>query len=29
VDQKLESITLAQMAEKARQQMEPVPMYYL
>lgn len=29
VDQKLESITLSQMAEKARQQLEPVPMYYL
>lgn len=29
VDQKLESITLAQLAEKARQQLEPVPMYYL
>ena len=29
VDQKLDSITLAQMAERARQQMEPVPMYYL
>jgi Rrf2 family iron-sulfur cluster assembly transcriptional regulator len=29
VDRKLESITLAQLAEKARQQLEPVPMYYL
>lgn len=29
VDQKLESVTLAQIAEKARQQLEPVPMYYL
>jgi Rrf2 family cysteine metabolism transcriptional repressor len=29
VEQRLESVTLAQMAEKARQRMEPVPMYYL
>ena len=29
VDHKLESITLSQIAEKARQQLEPVPMYYL
>ena len=29
VDRKLESITLAQIAEKAKQQLEPVPMYYL
>lgn len=29
VDRKLESVTLAQLAEKARQQLEPVPMYYL
>jgi len=29
VDRKLESVTLAQIAEKARQQLEPVPMYYL
>jgi Rrf2 family protein len=29
VDAKLESVTLAQIAEKARQQQEPVPMYYL
>lgn len=29
VDQKLEGVTLAQIAEKARQQLEPVPMYYL
>lgn len=29
VDAKLESVTLAQLAEKARQQQEPVPMYYL
>ena len=29
VDRKLESVTLAQIAEKARQQQEPVPMYYL
>jgi Rrf2 family protein len=29
VDRKLESITLAQLADKARQQLEPVPMYYL
>ena len=29
VDRKLEGVTLAQIAEKARQQLEPVPMYYL
>lgn len=29
VEQRLESVSLAQMAEKARQRMEPVPMYYL
>jgi Rrf2 family protein len=29
VDQKLASVTLAQLAEKAKQQLEPVPMYYL
>ena len=29
VDKKLESVTLAQLAEKAKQQLEPVPMYYL
>jgi Rrf2 family protein len=29
VDRRLESVTLAQIAEKARQQLEPVPMYYL
>ncbi len=29
VDKKLESITLAQIAEQAKQQLEPVPMYYL
>jgi hypothetical protein len=29
VDRKLASVTLAQLAEKARQQLEPVPMYYL
>jgi Rrf2 family protein len=29
VERKLASVTLAQMAEKARQQLEPVPMYYL
>jgi len=29
VDRKLESVTLAQIAEKAKQQLEPVPMYYL
>lgn len=29
VDGKLASVTLAQLAEKARQQLEPVPMYYL
>jgi len=29
VDQRLEGVTLAQIAEKARQQLEPVPMYYL
>ena len=29
VDAKLASVTLAQIAEKAKQQLEPVPMYYL
>ncbi len=29
VDRKLEAVTLAQIAEKAKQQLEPVPMYYL
>jgi Rrf2 family protein len=29
VDQRLESITLAELADKAKQQLEPVPMYYL
>lgn len=29
VDKKLESVTLAQIAEKAKRQLEPVPMYYL
>lgn len=29
VDKKLASVTLAQIAEKAKQQLEPVPMYYL
>ncbi len=29
VDKKLESITLAQIAENAKQQLEPIPMYYL
>ena len=29
VDRKLESVTLAQIAEKAKQQLEPVAMYYL
>ncbi len=29
VDRKLASVTLAQLAEQARQQLEPVPMYYL
>lgn len=29
VDKKLDSVTLAQLAEKARQHLEPVPMYYL
>ena len=29
VDRQLENVTLAQIAEKAKQQLEPVPMYYL
>jgi Rrf2 family cysteine metabolism transcriptional repressor len=29
VDKRLEAITLAELAEKAKQQLEPVPMYYL
>jgi Rrf2 family protein len=29
VDQRLGAITLAELAEKAKQQLEPVPMYYL
>ena len=29
VEGKLASVTLAQLAEKAKQQLEPVPMYYL
>jgi len=29
VDRTLASVTLAQLAEKAKQQLEPVPMYYL
>jgi Rrf2 family protein len=29
VDKRLEGVTLADLAEKARQQLEPVPMYYL
>jgi Rrf2 family protein len=29
VDKKLESISLAQIAEQAKRQLEPVPMYYL
>ena len=29
VDDRLESITLAEMADRVRQQLEPVPMYYL
>ena len=29
VDRRLESITLAELADKAKQQLEPVPMYYL
>lgn len=29
VEQKLATVTLAQLAEQAKQQLEPVPMYYL